>query len=70
MKELLKQLRESPDFQSIMTEMLKSRPLVPSYTPQKTRDLTEHLVEQIKHQSSMQQGWDLLYQAMTGDRPQ
>jgi len=65
---LLTQLRESREFQVVMVEMVKSRPLVPRYTPQLTRDATENLIEQVKHQSSMQQGFDLLYQLLTGNK--
>ena len=66
---LITQLRESQDFQAIMEDLMTTRPLIPGYTPQKTRDETENLIEQIKHKSSMQQGWDLLYQQLIGRKP-
>lgn len=69
MNPLIVQLRESLDFKTIMAELLTTRPLIPGYTPQKTRDETENLIEQIKHKSSMQQGWDLLYGQLMGDKP-
>ena len=52
-----------------MEDMVKMRPVVPDYMPQKTRDETANLIEQIKHQSSRQQGFDYLYQALTGNKP-
>lgn len=69
MNSLIKALRESPEFQAIMTEIVNTRPLIPDYTPQKTRDETENLIEQIKHRSSCRQGWDILFLALTGKKP-
>ncbi len=69
MSQLLAALRESQDFQVIMDEMVKTRPVVQDYTPQKTMDETANLIEQIKHSSARRQGWDLLYQALTGKKP-
>lgn len=68
-KDLIKQLRESPDFQIIMRDMLKYRPVVPTYKPQKTIDETANMVEQIKYSSAQQDGFDLLFSALTGNRP-
>ena len=64
--ELLKLLRESNDFHVIMGEMWRSRPVIPVYTPQATQDLTSNLVERIKYQSAMRQGFDVLYTALAG----
>ena len=67
-KDLIKQLQESHDFQVIMAEMLKMRPVIPDYVPQETRDKTENLMERIKYQSAMRMGFDLLFSALTGNR--
>lgn len=69
MSPLLKALRETQEFQSIMDALLQTRPVIPNYAPQKTRDQTENLLEQFKHQSAMRQGWDLLYQHLVGKQP-
>lgn len=63
---LLKVLRESPDFQVIMKGISKGRPVIPDYKPQPTMDETANLMERIKHQSALQQGWDLLYITLVG----
>lgn len=68
-KDLINQLRESRDFQVIMAEMLKVRPVVPTYKPQKTLDETANIMEQIKYSSAQQDGFDLLFSALTGKRP-
>lgn len=68
-KELIKQLRESHDFQVIMKDLLKHRPVVPTYKPQKTMDETANMLEQIKYSSAQQDGFDLLFSALTGNRP-
>lgn len=66
---LLTQLRESQDFQQIMDEMVKLRPIIPDYMPQQTRDATENLIERVKYSSAHRAGFDLLYQALTGRAP-
>lgn len=68
-KDLIKQLRESHDFQVIMNDMLRYRPVVPTYKPQKTMDETANMFEQIKYSSAQQDGFDLLFSALTGNRP-
>jgi hypothetical protein len=69
MKELLTQLREQPEFRQIMDGIKEGRPIVPEYQPCKTMDETAFLVEKIKFESARRTGWDLLYQALTGQRP-
>lgn len=64
--ELLKQLRASPDFQAVMKELVKHRPVIPYYTVQRTMDETNLLVEKIQAESCRQQGFDLLYQLLMG----
>lgn len=67
MKDLIKALRESHDFQVIMEqEMWKHRPVIPEYVPQDTRDKTENLVERIKFESAKRLGFDTLYRALLG----
>lgn len=66
---LMKQLRESPEFQAIMKELRTSRPLVPAFAPCKTMDETANLMERMKYESARQTGWDGLFQALTGLKP-
>lgn len=61
MKDLIAKLRESPEFQMIMEELSKQRPIIPVWKPGVPED-------DWKHHSSMQQGWDKLFQALTGRR--
>jgi hypothetical protein len=65
-KELLRQLRESSEFQVIMTDMAKMRPVVPDYRPQGSTEANSSYIELIKYQSGMKDGFDLLYRALIG----
>lgn len=69
MNDLLKALRESREFSIIMDGMKKDRPVIPSYRPQKTMDETSNVIETIKYQSAKQEGFDLLFQMLTGLKP-
>ena len=66
MTDLLKALQESYDFQVIMDDIWKMRPVIPDYVPQKTRDDTENLIKRIEYQSAMRQGFDTLYRVLAG----
>lgn len=66
MKDLLLKLRESAEFKQIMDELQKNRPVIPDYRPQATREETEYLVEKIKYQSGLRDGFDLLSKLLTG----
>lgn len=66
MNDLLAKLRESAEFQQIMDELRKHRPVIPDYRPQATREETEYLVEKIKYQSGLRDGFDLLNRLLTG----
>lgn len=68
--ELIKQLREDVNFQAIMADMLKMRPVIPEYTPQDTMDKTANLMEEIKYKSAKRSGFDLLYRALVGRPPE
>lgn len=66
MRELLKQLRETPGFNEVMDELNKYRPLVPLYRPGESIEESQRLLEEIKFQSGRQDGFDLLFRALTG----
>lgn len=66
MKQLLKQLRETSEFQLIMTDLANLRPVVPDYRPQGSTEANNSHLETIKYQSGMKDGFDLLYRALIG----
>lgn len=65
-KALLIALRDVPEFRAVMNSMLLHRPIVPAYRPQATADAQQMHVEDIKFQSAKQEGFDLLFLALTG----
>lgn len=62
LKELLLKLNETPEFQVIMEELIKQRPIVPKWSP----DGGELLMERIKFEMARQDGFDLLKRLLTG----
>ena len=66
MKELLASLRLLPEFQEIMRELAKDRPIVPPYTMSETIEADEAMIRVIKDLSVQQKGWDLLWMKLTG----
>lgn len=69
MRDLLAQLRASPEFQMIMTDMRQQRPVVPRYVVTETTEGREMLIEQIRCQTFKQDGFDLLFKLLTGSNP-
>jgi len=69
MKDLIAQLRASPEFQMIVTELRQNRPVIPRYVVAETTQERELLIEQIKCQTFKQDGFDLLYRLLTGSNP-
>jgi len=69
MKELLRALQESPDFQVVMDEALAYRPVIPEYKPGETIDETANIIERIKFYSAQRQGFDALFQMLSGRKP-
>lgn len=63
MNDLLKALREEQRFQIIMDGLKQHRPVVPSFRPGKEQD---ELIEKIKFQTGMQEGFDLLFKLLVG----
>jgi hypothetical protein len=68
-KDLIAQLRASPEFQMIVTELRQNRPVIPRYVVAETTQERELLIEQIKCQTFKQDGFDLLYRLLTGSNP-
>ena len=69
MQDLLLKLRSTNEFRLIMAEMKKKRPTVASYEPGKTKDEEEAVTNRLKFQSGMQKGFDLLFIALSGEKP-
>jgi hypothetical protein len=65
MKDLLRTLNQNPEFQAVMGELKKHRPIVPEFKLQKTRDAQEQLLDQIKFQSGRKEGFDFLFSLLT-----
>lgn len=69
MKELLRALQENPDFQTVMDFALSYRPVIPEYKPGETIDETANVMERIKFYSAQRQGFDALFQMLSGRKP-
>ena len=67
-KLFLGQLRSDPKFRHVLKELKDVRPVIPFYKPQDTIDAQAMLIEQIKYSTATQQGFDLLYLILTGER--
>lgn len=68
-KDLLTELRARGEFAAVMTDLLEHRPAVPAFALAKTHEEQYMIVERIKYHTAMQQGFDLLYQHLTGRKP-
>lgn len=69
MNELLKAQRDSPEFKAVMEDAWKQRPVIPAFSICRTKDEQDMVVENIKYYTAMRQGFDLLYQYLTGKNP-
>lgn len=69
MNDLLKSFRENSEAMAVLEEAKRVRPVVPAFVLCKTKDEQEMAVEAIKYHTAMQQGFDLLFQYLTGQAP-
>ena len=67
-KQFLQELIINPMFKGLMAEMKKHRPVVPAYKPCQSREEADSLMERIKYESGRQEGFDLLFLRLTGER--
>jgi hypothetical protein len=67
-KRFLSELRENPLFQEAMKEVKKFRPVVPRYKPGMNTEENSSLIERIKYESAREEGFDLIYLILTGER--
>lgn len=63
---MLKQLQDSPEFQAVMEDILRLRPLVPKYFPDNSEVSEQVLLNRIKYQSGRLEGFDNLWTTLTG----
>jgi len=64
----LTELRNDPKFRQVMKEMKERRPVLPRYQPQATSEANQELLEKIKFETGRQDGFDLIYLILTGER--
>jgi hypothetical protein len=67
-KTWLAELRNNPKFRQVMKEMKELRPVLRRYQPQATSEANQELIEQIKFETGRQDGFDLIYMILTGER--
>jgi hypothetical protein len=69
MNDLLRAVRENPEFKQVMEDSLKMRPVIPAFSICKTKDEQDMVVENLKYFTAMRQGFDNLHQYLTGKNP-
>ena len=62
-------LRDLEIFRAAMREVLEQRPVVPAYKPCRTSEDEQMLLAEIRYQSGAQQGFDMLWITLTGNKP-
>lgn len=69
MNEALRLLRERPEFQMALKSVRMQRPVIPQYRPGKTPEEEQNIVNRIKFETGRQDGFDLLFTFLTGEKP-
>lgn len=69
MSDLLNELRKNPEFQAVLDDALKHRPVIPAFVICGTKDEQDMVIEQIKYHTARRNGFDFLYQHLTGRKP-
>jgi hypothetical protein len=67
--DLLKQLRQNPEFQAVLEDSIKHRPVIPAFVLSETQEDQYMVIEKIKYHTGLQRGFDLLYQHLSGRKP-
>jgi len=70
MSDLLDGLRKNPEFNAVLKDALKHRPVIPAFVISDTQEQQYMVIERIKANTMMRQGFDLLYQYLTGRKPE
>lgn len=67
-KRWLIEIKNDPKFKQVIREFKEFRPVIPHYKPQVSLEASAQLMEQIKYESARQDGFDLIYARLTGER--
>jgi len=67
-KEFWSLVRANPHFSEVMKEVKSRRPVVPAYKACQTQEEQFSIMERIRFESGRQEGFDLIYLLLTGDR--
>lgn len=69
-KAFLQDMRVNPAFRSAMKFIAENhRPVVPAYKSAQTKEEEFAMLERIKFESGRQEGFDLVYLLLTGEKP-
>ena len=69
MSDLLDELRKNPEFSAVLEDSLKHRPVIPAFVICDTKDQQETVIEKIKYFTARRDGFDSLYQFLSGRKP-
>lgn len=69
MSDFLEALKSDGNYIAALKEAAAIRPVVPEFSIARTADEQYMIVERIKNATAMRQGFDLLYQHLTGRKP-
>ena len=64
----LAEIRNDPKFKQVMKEFRTLRPPVSKYRPQISQEANNELLERIKYESGKQDGFDLIFLLLTGEK--
>lgn len=67
-KRWLIEIKNDPKFKQVMREFKELRPLVSRFKPQGSVEANNELLERIKYESGRQDGFDLIYLQLTGEK--
>ena len=67
-KRWLVEIKNDPKFKQVMKEFKELRPVVPKYKPQQSMESSAELYERIKYESARQDGFDLIFLYLTGEK--
>lgn len=71
MNDYIKAIRSDTKFREVMQDLAKTkRPIIPKYRVCASVDDAESLIEDIKFKTGQQQGFDMLFQELTGSSPE
>jgi hypothetical protein len=66
MDKLLEAFRGNAEFVALMKSMVVHRPVIPAFSLAPTKDEQEQIIEALKFNTARRQGFDALFQRLTG----